>query len=152
MSDRILNILRRQGKRVHCLFDGDLVKSLASSSIKLLIEQIEQIGSVRKNVAVFDYQLKPETYDLFISNGISPMIVPSDKDVYLALECLDVVNNQQTDVLCVGINDDSMLPILAKAREKSEVLLISRTKKDAENYMAYIDYLITLKDVEKSVN
>ena len=149
MTERVLNILRRQGKRIHCLFDGDVINNLSSSQIKLLMEQIAEIGSVRKNLAIFDYQLKPEKYDLYISSGISPMIVPSDKDVYLALECLDVVNYQQTDVLCVGVSDESMLPILVKAREKSEILLISQTKESAKNYMPYIDYLITLKDIEE---
>ncbi|MBY8999997.1 MAG: hypothetical protein KGD64_03705 [Candidatus Heimdallarchaeota archaeon] len=152
MTDRVLNILRRQGKRVHCLFDGDLLEALSSSCIKLLMEQIEQIGSIRKNLVVFDHQLKPDEYELFISRGITPMIVPSDKDVYLALECLDVVYSQQTDVLCVGVNDESMLPILAKVREKSEILLISGTKNDAENYLPYVDYLITLKDLKENVN
>ena len=116
--------------------------------IKLLMEQIEEIGNVRKNLAIFDYQLKPEKYDLYISNGISPMIVPSDKDVYLALECLDVVNNQQTDILCVGVRDESMLSIIVKARERSEILLICQTKESVKNYMPYIDYLITIKDIE----
>jgi len=149
MTERVLSILRRHNKRIHCLFDGDVINSLSTSQIKLLIEQIEEIGSVRKNLAIFDYQLKPEKYDLYISSGISPMIVPSDKDVYLALECLDVVNNLQTDILCVGVSDESMLPILVKAREKSEILLISQTKENVKNYMPYIDYLITLKDIEE---
>ncbi len=152
MTERVLNILRRQGKRVHCLFDGDVINNLSSSQVKLLMEQIAEIGSVRKNLAIFDYQLKPEKYDLYISSGISPMIVPSDKDVYLALECLDIVNNQQTDVLCVGVNDESMLPILVKAREKSEILLISQTKESAKNYMPYIDYLIIIKDIDENTN
>ena len=150
MTERVLNILRRQGKRIHCLFDGDLINNLSSSQVKLLMEQIEEIGSVRKNLAIFDYQLKPEKYDLYISSGISPMIVPSDKDVYLALECLDVVNNQQTDVLCVGVSDESMLPILVKVREKSEILLISQTKESVKNYMPYIDYLIIINDIKEN--
>ncbi len=149
MTEKVLSILRRHGKRIHCLFDGDVINNLSPSQVKLLIEQIEEIGSVRKNLAIFDYQLKPEKYDLYISSGISPMIVPSDKDVYLALECLDVVNNLQTDILCVGVSDESMLPILVKAREKSEILLISQTKESVKNYMPYIDYLIILKDIEE---
>jgi len=152
MTERVLNILRRQSKRIHCLFDGDVINSLSPSQVKLLIKQIEGIGSVRKNLAIFDYQLKPEKYDLYISCGISPMIVPSDKDVYLALECLDIVNNQQTDILCVGVSDESMLPILVKAREKIEILLISQTKESVKNYMPYIDYLITIKDIKESNN
>ena len=150
MTDKVLSILRRHGKQIHCLIDGDVINNLSSSQIKLLMEQIEEIGSVRKNLAIFDYQLKPEKYDLYINSGISPMIVPSDKDVYLALECLDVVNNQQTDILCVGVSDESMLSIIVKAREKSEILLIGQTKENVTNYMPYIDYLITIKDIEKS--
>jgi uncharacterized protein (TIGR00288 family) len=149
MTEKVLSILRRHGKRIYCLFDGDVINNLSPSQVKLLIEQIEEIGSVRKNLAIFDYQLKPEKYDLYISSGISPMIVPSDKDVYLALECLDVVNNLQTDILCVGVSDESILPILVKAREKSEILLISQTKESVKNYMPYIDYLIILKDIEE---
>lgn len=147
MTERILNILKRQGKNIHCLFDGELIETLPQNKLRILIEQIEQIGSIRKNIAIFDQQLKPEAYEVFINGGISPMIVASDKDVYLALECLDIINNQQIDILCVGVNDESMLPILVEAREKSEVLLVGRDQETIKNYMPYVDYSITLSDI-----
>lgn len=147
MTERVLNILRRQGKRIYCLFDGDIINTLSTKQLKILSKQIEEIGSIRKSIAVFDYQLKPEQYELYISNGISPVIVPSDKDVYLALECLDIISGHQVDILSIGVSDESMLPIIMNAREKNEILLIVQNQEIAINYRPYIDYLIALEDI-----
>ncbi len=149
MTEKVLNILRRQSKRICCVSDGELLEKIPPSSIEFLLEQIQEIGSIRKNIVVFDYQLKPEKSKFFIKKGFSPVIVPSDKDVYLAIECLDIVNSQQTDILCLGVIEENQLPVVISAREKIDVLLISQTKEDAKNYMPFIDYLVTIEDLLK---
>ena len=147
MTERVLKILRRQAKRICCVFDGELLEEISFETIKLLLEQIEEIGSVRKDIAIFDHQLKPETYSMFINCGISPIIVPSDKDVYLALEIMDIVNSQQTDVLCLGVKNDILLPVTITARETTDILLVTKNKQQAENYRPYTDYLIVIEDI-----
>lgn len=149
MTERVLKILRRQTKRICCVFDGELLETLFSKNIKGLIEQIEEIGSIRKNVAVFDHQLKPETYSMFINCGISLTIVPSDKDVYMALECLDIINTQEPDILCLGIVNDALLPVVVTARETMDILLIAQTKKHSENYLPFTDFMIIIEDLVK---
>ena len=149
MTERVLKILRRQTKRICCVFDGELLEQTSFKTIKLLLEQIDEIGSVRKDIAIFDHQLKPETYSMFINCGISPIIVPSDKDVYLALEIMDIVNSQQTDILCLGVKDDLLLPVTITARETTDILLVTQNKQHAENYLPYTDYLIVIEDILK---
>ena len=149
MTERVLKILRRQTKRICCVFDGELLEGIPFKTIKILLEQIEEIGSVRKDIAIFDHQLKPEIYSMFINCGISPIIVPSDKDVYLALESMDIVNSQQTDILCLGVINDALLPVAATARETTDILLVTQTKQHAENFLPYSDFLIIIEDLLK---
>ena len=151
MTERVLKILRRQTKRICCVFDGELLEEIPFEAIKILLEQIEEIGSVRKDIAIFDHQLKPETYSMFINCGISPIIVPSDKDVHLALESMDIVNSQQTDILCLGVKDDALLPVVITARETTDILLVTHTKKHAENFLPYSDFLIIVEDLLKQI-
>ncbi len=150
MTEKVLNILRRQSKRVCCVSDGDLFEKIPPSSIEFLLEQIQEIGSIRKNIVIFDHQLKPEISKFLIKNGFSPVIVPSDKDVYFAIECLDIVNTQQADILCLGIIETTQLPVVISAREKLDILLITQTKEDAKDYMPFVDFLVTIEDLLKT--
>lgn len=149
MTEKVLSILRKQSKRICCVSDGDLLEKVPLSSIDFLLEQIREIGSIRKNIVIFDYQLKPETSKSLIKKGFSPIIVPSDKDIYFAIECLDIVNSQQADILCLGTKEENQLPVVISAREKLDILLITQTEEDAKNYMPFVDYLVTIEDLLK---
>ncbi|MCG3221908.1 MAG: NYN domain-containing protein [Candidatus Heimdallarchaeota archaeon] len=147
MSERVMKILRRQTKRVFCLIDGTILESISPTNIKHLLEQIKQLGSIRKSVVFFDCQLAPEIYDLYLSRGFSPKIVPSDKDVFITLESLDIANSQQADIICIGVKDDSLLPVVIKLRETIDIMLISPTKTTAKRYLPYSDYFISLDEL-----
>ena len=149
MSEKVLKILKSHTKRVFCLIDGKIMESLSSSDIKLLIEQINQLGSIRKCIVFFDHQLVPEAYDMYISRGISPIVVPSDKDVYLTLEGLDIASSQQVDIFGIGVIDNKLLPLIIKLRETTDTMLICQTKTIAEKYSPYSDYLIILEELLK---
>jgi uncharacterized protein (TIGR00288 family) len=145
MTERVLNILRRQGKSISCIFDGKLIDAISSSQLNEIIEQIRQIGSIRKFITVFDHQLKSEDFDFLIHQGISPMIVSSDYDIYLALETLDVINSKQMDILCLGIIEDSLLPVIVTARESFEILLVTLSVESIKKCHSYADYLISIE-------
>ncbi|MHA2358457.1 MAG: hypothetical protein ACXABK_06795 [Candidatus Heimdallarchaeaceae archaeon] len=147
MAERVLKILRRQVKNIYCILDGKLLESVSSSIIESFINQIEEIGSIRKNTIIFDNQLKSETFDMFIKHGISPIIVPSDRDINIALECLNVINTYQVDILCIGVLDDSLLPVVIKARETTDILLVCQSKESVENFMPFVDFLIAIDDL-----
>ncbi|MHA1198986.1 MAG: hypothetical protein ACTSQF_06510 [Candidatus Heimdallarchaeaceae archaeon] len=149
MSERVLNILRRPGKNISCIFIGKLIETLSEDQLSHILDHIMEIGSIRKSIAIFDHQLKPEDYGTYIKMGISPVIVPSDEDVHMALEGMDVVLTQQTDILCLGVIDEVLLPMIASVRESTEILLIAPAKKDIENSLIYADYLILVEDLRK---
>jgi hypothetical protein len=149
MTERVLNILRRQGKNVSCIFSGKLVESLSDYQLLQILEQIREIGSIRKSVAIFDHQLKPEEYGAYINKGITPTIVPSDEDIHMALEGMDGVLTHQTDILCLGVIDDILLPMLASAREFTEILLIAPNNEVIVNSLVFADYLILVEDLKK---
>ena len=148
MTERVLKILKRQGKDVSCIFSGKLVETLSESQLTQIINQIEKIGSIRKSIAIFDHQLKPEEYGVYINKGITPTIVPSDEEVHMSLEGMDVVLTQQPDVLCLGIIDDILLPMLASARESTEILLIAPQKDSIKNSLVFADYFVSIEDIQ----
>ena len=149
MTERVLNILRRHGKNISCVFTGKLLETLSDEQLVEILNQIKEIGSIRKSIAIFDHQLKPEEYGNYIKQGITPMIVPSDEDIHIALEGMDAVFTQQPDILCLGITDEVLLPMIASARESTEILLISSTKQAIENCLIYADYLILIENIKK---
>ncbi|MCG3227433.1 MAG: NYN domain-containing protein [Candidatus Heimdallarchaeota archaeon] len=147
MSERVMKILRRQTKRIFCLIDGIILEHISPANIEHLLEQIKQLGSIRKSIVFFDNQLAPEIYEMYLSRGFSPKIVPSDKDVYITLESLDIANSQQADIICIGAKDDSLLPVVIKLRETTDIMLINPTKTTAKRYLPYSDYIISLDEL-----
>ncbi|MHA1953048.1 MAG: NYN domain-containing protein [Candidatus Heimdallarchaeaceae archaeon] len=147
MSERVMKILRRQAKRIFCLIDGIILEHISPTNLNNLSEQIKQLGSIRKSIVFFDNQLAPETYEMYLSRGFSPKIVPSDKDVFITLESLDIANSQQADIVCVGTKDDSLLPVVIKLRETIDIMLVSPTKTTAKRYLPYSDYFISLDEL-----
>ena len=150
MTERVLNIIRKQSKKVFCIFDGLLLDELLVQDLENLVHEIEKLGSIRKNIVVFSRLLKPEEHQNFIKRGFSPIVVSAEKDIYLTLECLEVVNKQQLDLLCLGVVDDTLLPVIIDIRAKTEILLVSPTREEAEKYQPYLDYLITLDKLRKT--
>jgi len=145
MTERVLNILKRQSKSINCIFEGKLVKSILSDQLTDIIEQIKQVGSIRKFIAIFEHQLKSEVFDSLIESGISPMIVSSDSDIHLALETMEMINSKQMDILCLGIVDDSLLPVIIAARESYEILLITSSEESTRKSHSYADYSISIE-------
>jgi len=147
MSQRILKILHRDGKKISCIFDGEMFTELSPIKIKKLIEQIKELGNIRKSVAFFTDKLEEQIYNLFIARGICPKIVPSDKDIYITLESLEDVFFKNIDIIALGITDEKLLPTIIALREKKEVLLIVSKVNLKEKFLQYIDYLIVIDEL-----
>ena len=148
MSQRILKILKREGKSIGCVFDGILFSSLSPSQLSRLLHQLNQIGNIRKNIAIFAKQLPKEQYEYFISRGIRPLIVPSDTDMYIALEVLEQLYCSSLDILCIGVSNEDLLPVVITMREEKETLIVVPNQHVADRYLPYADYLIITSQIE----
>ena len=147
MPEKVMKILRRQSKRIFCFIDGRILDSLSLTDLEKLVEYIVHLGSIRKFNVFFDSQLTPEIYKRYVSRGLTPKIVPSDSDVYITLECLDIANSKHADIICLGVKDDTLLPAAIKLREIVDILLVSSTQNIAKNYLPYSDYHISLEEL-----
>ena len=147
MSEKVMKILRRQSKRIFCFIDGRILDSFSLTDLEKLVEHIGQLGSIRKFNVFFDSQLTPEIYKKYVSGGLTPKIVPSDPDVHMTLECLDIANSKHADIICLGVRDDTLLPVAIKLREIVDILLISPTQNIAKHYLPYSDYHISLEEL-----
>ena len=123
------------------------LETLSENQMNAIINQIREIGSIRRSVVLFDHQLKPEHHGSFIKQGISPMIVPSDEDIHMALECMDVLYTQHVDIMCLGIIDEMLLPVISTIRESTEIMLVTTSKDVIKNCLVYADYLIEIKNL-----
>ncbi len=143
-------ILHRNSKKIVCIFCGEILSGLNKTKIQLLLNKIKEIGSIRSSKVFFDHKLSPSEYNNFIKFGVSPMVVSSDIDMYMAIESLDSLFFNETDIIGFGVSDDKLLPVVIKAREKDEILIITKNKKTAENYLPYADYIIYLDLLEQA--
>ncbi|MHA1302383.1 MAG: hypothetical protein ACTSQE_02715 [Candidatus Heimdallarchaeaceae archaeon] len=144
MTERMLTILRRNSKKIGCIFDGNIFHKIENTKIHDLLEQIKSIGSIRTAKIFFDKKLSQEVHNQFLDLGLSPVIVPSDLDVYMAIEALDCLYFKENDILTFGIVDDRLLPVVITTREKIEVLIVAPNEEVAKCYLPYSDYVVYL--------
>lgn len=146
MTEKVLRAIKRNTKKVYCIMDGELIENLTFSQLQSLLSQIGQHGSIRRNIAIFDHPLKQEEHKKLIKIGISPIIVSSEKDMHLSLECLDACN-KEIDILCLGIVNEVLLPVVIFARETTEIIIVSPTESLIESYRPYLDFQVILKNI-----
>ncbi|MHA1865065.1 MAG: NYN domain-containing protein [Candidatus Heimdallarchaeaceae archaeon] len=144
MTERIITLLRKDTKKISCFFEGTILHDLTNKQIAEMINKIKSIGSIRSAKIFFDIKLQSEQHKKFIQLGLKPIIVPSDVDLYMALDILDTLYFSDKDIIVVAVKDTQLLPVIIAARDKIEIMVITNNRNVAENFSNYSDYLLTL--------
>ncbi|MHA1114670.1 MAG: NYN domain-containing protein [Candidatus Heimdallarchaeum aukensis] len=145
MSERIITLLRKDTRKISCFFEGTILQNLTNKQITEMIDEIKSIGSIRSAKIFFDVKLQSEQHRKFIHLGLRPIIVPSDVDLYMALDILDTLHFGEKDIVVVAVRDTQLLPVVIAARDKMEVMIITDNKDVAESFSNYSDYLLVLQ-------
>ncbi|MHA1223049.1 MAG: hypothetical protein ACTSP3_07305 [Candidatus Heimdallarchaeaceae archaeon] len=66
--------------------------------------------------------------------------------MHLSLECLDACN-KEIDILCLGIVNEVLLPVVIFARETTEIIIVGPTESLIESYKPYLDFQVILKNI-----
>jgi uncharacterized protein (TIGR00288 family) len=146
--------LRRKGKRIGVLIDGS---SLDSKEYNPLVNKVKDLlgdlGVTKVAKVVISQQTSHEEIVKEITHqGYSPIVVPGEIDVHVAVEVADMAFNPKISALALLTTNPNILPALTKAKElgKETILLRTPTKSnDALENAA--DVVIVLDTTKKEV-
>nr|MDO8134373.1 NYN domain-containing protein [Candidatus Njordarchaeum guaymaensis] len=143
---------RRKGKRIGLIVDGS---SLDSKEYHPMIGKVkdllEDLGVTKvAKVVVSQQSSHEETIKLITQQGYSPMVVPGDVDVHVALEAADMAFNPKLSSIVLLTTNLNILPALTKAKELGkETILLRMPDKTNEALENAADIVILLDFTRK---
>lgn len=124
--------LRRKGKRIGVLIDGSSIDPREQYNLVSKVKDlIEDLGVTKVAKVVINQQnSREETVKQITQQGYSPIVVPGEIDVYVAVEAADMAFNPKLSAVVLLTTDPNILPALTKAKEfgKETILLRTPTK------------------------
>ncbi|MFX1485740.1 MAG: NYN domain-containing protein [Promethearchaeota archaeon] len=124
----IKRLRRMKGKRIGLLVDG---KNLGNSRIDLELRNIkdvlEEIGNLRVAKVLLDELPSDDVSKAISKLGFLSTVYLNDMDVYMALEAMELVYNDKIKVVALVTDDENLIPILVKAKERGKETAIVET-------------------------
>jgi len=110
------NVIRKQ-------FDLDLDR---------LREDVEEFGNIKVGKVFLNQYASEKLIEAIVSQGFEPALglggekdKESDVDVYMAVNAMEAVYNEEIDIIVLVTRDADFLPVIQKAKEKGkETVLI----------------------------
>jgi uncharacterized protein (TIGR00288 family) len=119
---------RRKGKRIGLIIDGS---SLDSKEYQPMVSKVkdllEDLGVTKvAKVIVSQQSSRDETIELITHQGYSPIVVPGEVDVHVALETTDMAFNPKLSSIVLLTTNSNILPALSKAKELGKETILLR--------------------------
>jgi uncharacterized protein (TIGR00288 family) len=113
---------------------------------------LEDLGVTKVAKVVINQQTSHEqTVKQITQKGYSPIVVPGEVDVHVAVEAADMAFNEKLGAVVLFTTNPNILPALTKAKELGkETILLRTTDKSNEALENAADIVIVLDFAEKA--
>ncbi|MFX1598782.1 MAG: NYN domain-containing protein [Promethearchaeota archaeon] len=121
----IKRLRRMKGKSIGLLVDG---KNLGDSRIDLELRNVknvlEEIGNLRVAKVLLNELPSDDVSKAISKLGFLSIVYLNDTDVYVALEAMELAYNDKIKVLALVTDDENLIPVLVKAKERGKETVI----------------------------
>jgi uncharacterized protein (TIGR00288 family) len=143
--------LRRRGKRIGVLIDGS---SLDSAEYYPLLNKVkdllEDLGVTKVAKVVINQQTShEETVKQITHQGYSPIVVPGEIDVHVAVEAADMAFNSKISAVALLTTNPNILPALTKAKELGKETILLRTSTKSNEALENAADIVIILDLSK---
>ncbi|MFX0096773.1 MAG: NYN domain-containing protein [Candidatus Hodarchaeota archaeon] len=115
----------RRGKKIGLLVDG---KNLGDSKMDVELSNIKtvigEIGNLRLAKVLLDELPSDDVSKAISKLGFLSIVHLNDLDIYMALEAMELAYNDKIKVLALATEDENLIPVLAKAKERGKETVI----------------------------
>ncbi len=146
---RVLRVSKEgEGISIALIIDSDLVQETHPDQISEILDAIKELGNIRiaKMLLMQDANSK-HLVEQATLHGITSVFAPGEdvKDIYLTLETLEAVYNEQIDVLAIGTERSEIFPVLSATKEGGKrVVVIGRENRISGAMQSVADEVIYL--------
>jgi uncharacterized protein (TIGR00288 family) len=133
------------------LIDGS---SLDSTEYYPLVSKVkdllEDLGVTKVAKVVISQQIShEETVKQITHQGYSPIVVPGDVDVHVAVEAADMAFNPKISAIAILTTNPNILPALTRAKELGKETILLRTATKSNEALENAADVVILLDLSK---
>lgn len=141
-----------EGANIALIIDSDLVQETQYDRIGDILNAAKGLGNVRisKILLIQDANSK-QMIESAQRYGITTIFAPGEdiKDIYLALETLEAIHNDQIDTLAIGIESSEIFPVLSATKEGGKrVVVIGRETQISEALRSVADEVLYMNNLD----
>ncbi len=130
------------------MIDGsNLLEDNIKEDLEKIDETIASIGDLRIAKVILDQQMPDFYIEKILEKGFLPIVVPGDTDVYMSIEAMDLIYNDELEILAFWTSDINFLPIILKCKELGkETVVLGRKEGFSETLENSADYIVVLSE------
>lgn len=133
------------------IIDSDLILETHQDRIGNILNATKGLGNVRisKILLIQDANSKEMT-ESATRHGITSVFAPGEdvKVIYLALETLEAVYNDQIDTIVIGTESSEIFPVLSATKEGGKrVVVIGREDRISEALRSVADEVVFMNNI-----
>ena len=107
------------------LVDGpNLLRKEFNIDLERLRDEVQKFGEIMVAVVFLNQHASDKLIEAVANQGFMPKVVAGDVDVYLAVDTVELVFNENIDVIALATRDADFLPVLMKAKEKGKETVV----------------------------
>jgi len=139
-----------EGINIALIIDSELVQEVHPDRLGDILNAAKELGNVRisKMLLMQDANSK-HMVERATRHGITSVFAPGEdvKDIYLALETLEAMHNDQIDMLIIGTESSEIFPVLSATKEGGKrVVVIGRENRISEALGSVADEVMYIID------
>lgn len=147
LKKTLKKISRKRGIMV--LIDGKTTNVERIMEKVIYIKEIlEEIGGILSIKFFLEGNVNEAMINKITDSGCLPIIVPSDVDIYIALEATEQIFNNKVTTLVLATTNADLLPIFIKSREEGKKTVLIKNGEENTPLENAVDITINLNALE----
>ncbi len=112
-------------KQVVLLIDGpNSIRKGIGIDLKEVKKELQKYGDIRVAKVYLDQYASDKLIEAMVNQGFEPEITTGDVDVTMAIEAMEYVVDENTDVLALMTRDTDFTPVLRKVKKYAKKAII----------------------------
>ncbi|VVB67437.1 NYN domain protein [Candidatus Norongarragalina meridionalis] len=138
----------RKERNIACFIDGpNILRKEFNVDLDKVKKKLQKHGTLKISRVFLDQYASDKLIEAVTNQGFDVVIVPSDVDVAMAVDAVQVMFNPNIDAIAVVSRDSDFKPLLAKAKELGKFTIVVGTEPDFSAALRNTaDLVIDLRD------
>ena len=142
---KFLSYIQERDKSVGMLLDSSFAERHKHGIIELKRRVEEKFGSLRKAIIFLHKKMQKEEIQTFSNEGFTPFMTPKAQEIYIVLELMEMLKDEDIETVVVGTKDTSAHFLFPKLREKKTLVILCDSTEKVAAFSGVSDYLVSLE-------